>query len=206
MSRLYDHPELNEFERAYLTPILDRLAVDIIFSRKNHILEEPYIVKAGETAYTFRSGETVFVPLGNSIDSIAATFNLTPELLMKINGLTNKRPLETGMPLKVVLGHFDAKVSTERRDFVLVLGGLYAGRFPIGVGEDIQNVRGDFSVSLKRETPQGRSLTLSNGISICGVDRPQPGDSLRSSFRLSERDATELFDILSEKSVVVIEK
>ena len=206
LSKLYDHPNLNNFERAYLTPILDRLAVDVIFSRRNHILEAPYIVKVGEAAYTLRSGEMLVVPYGNSIDSIAAAFNLTPALLMKINGLTNKRPLEPGTELKVVLGQFDAKISTERREFTLILGGLYAGRFPIAVGENIQNVQGDFTVTLKGDTPQGRLLTLSNGITLRGVDRPQPGDSLRSAIRLTERDAGELYDILSERSVVAIGK
>ncbi len=206
LSRLYDHPELNVFERAYLTPILDHLAVDVIFSKQNSILEAPYIVRVGETAYTLRSGEVLTVSSGNSIDSIAATFNLTPSLLMKINGLTNKRPLEPGTELKVVLGQFDARVSAERRECTLILGGLYAGRFPVDLGEEIQNVRGDFTVTFKGDTPQGRSLTLSNGITLRGVDRPQPGDSLRSAIRFSERDAVELFDILSERSVVVIAK
>ena len=206
LSKLYDHPNLNSFERAYLTPLLDRLAVDVIFSRRNHILEASYVTRAGETSYTLRSGEVLTVPYGNSIDSIAAAFNLTPTLLMKINGLTNKRPLEPGTELKVVLGQFDAKISTERREFTLILGGLYAGRFPVAVGEDIQNVQGDFTVAFKGDTPHGRTLTLSNGIALRGVDRLQPGESLRSAIRFTERDAGELYDILSERSVVVIGK
>ena len=206
LSKLYDQSDLNVFERAYLTPILDCLAVDVVFSRRNHILEAPYIAKIGETAYTLRNGEVLVVPYGNSIDSIAATFNLTSALLMKINGLTNKRPLEPGTELKVVLGQFDAKISTERREFTLILGGLYAGRFPIAIGEDVQNVRGDFTVVMKGETPQGRTLTLSNGITLRGVDHPQPGDTLRSAIRFSERDGTELYDILSERSIVAVGK
>ena len=206
LSRLYDHSELNPFERAYLAPILDHLAIDVIFSRRNHILESPYIARIGETTYTLRSGETLTIPYGNSIDSIASAFNLTSALLMKINGLTNKRPLEPGTKLKVVLGQFDGKISMERREFTLILGGLYAGRFPIAVGEDLHSVRGDFTVTLKGDTPQGRLLTLSNGVTLRGIDRPQPGDSLRSTVRLTERDANELYDILSERSIVVIAK
>lgn len=204
LSKLYDRPELNDSERAYLAPVLDHLAVDVIFSRRNHILEPPYIAKVGETTYTLRGGETVTIPYGNSIDSIAAAFNLTPALLMKINGLTNKRPLEPGSELKVVFGQFDGKISTGRSEFTLILGGLYAGRFPITVGEDVQDIHGDFTVTLKDDTLQGRILTLSNGVTLRGVDRPQPGESLRSTVRLGERDAVELYDILGERSVVVL--
>ena len=206
LSKLYEQPELNEFERAYLTPILDHLAVGVIFSRRIHILEAPYVAKIGETAYTLRGGETLMIPYGNSIDSIATAFNLTPTLLMKINGLTNKRPLEPGTELKVIQGQFDGRISMEHREFTLILGGLYAGRFPIAVGEDIQHVHGDFTVTMKGDTPQGRVLTLSNGIALRGIDRPDPGDSLRSIVRLAERDAAELYDILAERSIVAIGK
>jgi len=182
------------------------LAVGVIFSRRIHILEAPYVAKIGETAYTLRGGETLMIPYGNSIDSIATAFNLTPTLLMKINGLTNKRPLEPGTELKVIQGQFDGRISMEHREFTLILGGLYAGRFPIAVGEDIQHVHGDFTVTMKGDTPQGRVLTLSNGIALRGIDRPDPGDSLRSIVRLAERDAAELYDILAERSIVAIGK
>lgn len=188
LSRLYDHPELNEREREQLIPILDRLALDVVFSRKNHILESAYVVRSGDT-----------------VDSIAATHKISPALLMKINGLTGARPLEPGTKLKVVLGQFDARVSAGRSEMTLILGGLYAGRFPVTIGEDIVNVRGEFVVTSKSDSYKGKTLILGNGITLCGADRPVPGESPSGSLRFATRDADELFDILTERSVIVLE-
>ncbi|MDR2757370.1 MAG: LysM peptidoglycan-binding domain-containing protein, partial [Planctomycetaceae bacterium] len=188
LSRLHEHQELNVAEKAYMTPLLDRLALNVVYSRNAHILEPPYIIK-----------------LGDSIDSIAQAFNLSPALLMKINGLTGARPLEPGTELKVIVGHFDAKISAEHRELTLILGGLYAGRFPVALGERIEHLRGEFYVSSKTDTWNEKSLTLNNGVVLYGTDRPQPGDPLATTVRFTQKDAKELFDILTERSVIVFE-
>ncbi|MDR0335746.1 MAG: LysM peptidoglycan-binding domain-containing protein [Planctomycetaceae bacterium] len=188
LSRLYEHQELNGAEKAFMMPLLDRLALNVIYSRNAHILEPAYVIR-----------------LGDSIDSIARTFDLSPALLMKINGLTGARPLEPGTELKVIVGHFDAKISAERRELTLILGGLYAGRFPVSLGERIEHLRGEFYVSSKTDTWNEKSLTLNNGVVFYGTDRPQPGDPLATTVRFTQRDAKELFDILTEHSVVVFE-
>jgi LysM repeat protein len=188
LSRLYEHQELNDAEKASMKPLLDRLALNVIYSRNAHILEPVYIVK-----------------LGDSIDSIARTFDLSPALLMKINGLTGARSLESGTELKIIVGHFDAKISTGHRELTLILGGLYAGRFPIALGERIEHLRGEFYVSSKTDTWNEKSLTLNNGVVFYGTDRPQPGDPLATTVRFTQQDAKELFDILTEGSVIVFE-
>jgi hypothetical protein len=188
LSRLYEHQELNNAEKAYMMPLLDRLALNVIYSRNAHILEPAYIIR-----------------LGDSIDSIARTFDLSPALLMKINGLTGARPLEPETELKVVVGHFDAKISAGHRELILILGGLYAGRFPIALGERIEHLRGEFYVSSKTDTWNEKSLTLNNGVVFYGTDRPQPGDPLATTVRFTQQDAKELFDILTEGSVIVFE-
>lgn len=188
LSRLYEHQELNAAEKVYMKPLLDRLALNVIYARNAHILEPPYIIR-----------------LGDSIDSIAQTFDLSPALLMKINGLTGARPLEPGTELKVIAGHFDAKISAEHRELTLILGGLYAGRFPIALGERIEHLRGEFYVSSKTDTWNEKSLMLNNGVVLYGTDRPQPGDPLATTVRFTQQDAKELFDILTEHSVIVFE-
>ncbi|MDR2441264.1 MAG: LysM peptidoglycan-binding domain-containing protein [Planctomycetaceae bacterium] len=188
LSRLYEHQELNAAEKAYMMPLLDRLALNVIYSRNAHILELPYVIR-----------------LGDSVDSIAQTFNLSPALLMKINGLTGARPLEPGTELKVVVGHFDAKISAEHRELTLILGGLYAGRFPVALGERIEHLRGEFYIISKTDTWNEKSLTLNNGVVLYGTDRPQPGDPLATTVRFTQKDAKELFDILTEHSVIVFE-
>jgi LysM repeat protein len=188
LSRLYEHQELNEAEKAYMLPLLDRLALNVIYSRNAHILEPAYIIR-----------------LGDSVDSIAQTFDLSPALLMKINGLTGARPLEPGTELKVVVGHFDAKISAGHRELTLILGGLYAGRFPVALGERIEHLRGEFYVSSKTDAWNEKSLTLNNGVVFYGTDRPQPGDPLATTVRFTQQDAKELLDILTEHSVIVFE-
>jgi LysM repeat protein len=188
LSRLYEHQELNNAEKAFMLPLLDRLALSVIYSRNAHILEPPYIIR-----------------LGDSIDSIARTFDLSPALLMKINGLTGARPLEPGTELKIIVGHFDAKISAGRRELTIILGGLYAGRFPIALGERIEHLRGEFYISSKTDTWNEKSLTLNNGVVFYGTDRPQPGDPLATTVRFTQQDAKELFDILTEGSVIVFE-
>jgi LysM repeat protein len=188
LSRLYEHQELNETEKAYMLPLLDRLALNVIYSRNAHILESAYIIR-----------------LGDSVDSIARTFDLSPALLMKINGLTGARPLEPGTELKIVVGHFDAKISAGHRELTLILGGLYAGRFPVALGERIEHLRGEFYVSSKTDAWNEKSLTLNNGVVLYGTDRPQPGDPLATTVRFTQQDAKELLDILTEHSVIVFE-
>lgn len=189
LSRLYEHPELNDAERPMLMPILDRLALDIIFSCKNHSLEAPYTVRSGD-----------------SIRSVAASYHLSEALLMKINGLTGARPLKPGTQLKVVLGQFDAKISASRGELTLILGGLYAGRFPVSIGSQVADIRGEFVVTSKSDSFKGKTLTLGNGVKLCGFDPESTERAPDDAFGFSRRDANELFDILTERSVVSLEE
>jgi LysM repeat protein len=182
LSRLYNRKELGEAERNHLVPILSRIGVDVIFSRSRHILEPAYIVKEGDT-----------------VDSVAAAFQISPELLMKINGLTGARPLRTGTPLKVVHGQFDAHISTAKGQFVLILGGLYAGQFQVAAGKDVQNIRGEFYVAEKTDSYRGKTLMLNNGVVLCS------GVQGSNKICFTDKDANELFDILTENSVIVFE-
>ena len=182
LSRLYDRKELSESERNYLVPILSRIGVDVIFSHRQHVLEPAYITKEGDTA-----------------DSVAASFQISPELLMKINGLTGARPLKPGTPLKVVHGQFDARIMLAKGQTVLILGGLYAGQFPVSVGKDIQNISGEFYVVEKSNSYRGKTLTLNNGVVLLA------GSQDGKTLCFAEKDAGELFDILTVNSVVVFE-
>jgi LysM repeat protein len=182
LSRLYNRNELTDAEQNRLAPILSRIGVDVIFSRNRHILEPAYIVKEGDTA-----------------DSVATAFQISPELLMKINGLTGARPLRPGTPLKVVHGQFDARISSAKGQFVLILGGLYAGQFSVSVGKEIQNIRGEFYVVERMNSYRGKTFTLNNGIVL------HSGQQDGKALCFTERDANELFDILTENSVLVFE-
>jgi transposase-like protein len=179
LSQLYEHRQLGETERAMMQPILDMLALQVIYARDTHILEPPYRVKPGET-----------------IESIARDFDLTPTLLRKINGLPESRALPAGTTLKVLYGQFDAQISIKRQELTLLLGGLYAGRFSFSfphAGVPMRN--GEFYVTTKTD----QSLLLNNGWILATAN------TRNATLIFADHNAREIFDILSEQSVIVLE-
>ncbi|MDR2171323.1 MAG: LysM peptidoglycan-binding domain-containing protein [Planctomycetaceae bacterium] len=184
LSKFYDQRELSDVERDYVAPVLDRVALELIYSSKYHVLEPAYRIKAGDT-----------------IESIAQQFSISPALLSKINALNSGERLATGSELKVVHGQFDAKVYTGRGELTLLLGGVYAGRFPVAIGRNVMGLRGEFIVQNKNITKTTKTLTLNNGITLNGLGRNINQDSLG----VSQENIEELFDILTENSVIVLE-
>ena len=181
LSQLYESGGLGEKERTMLYPLLDALASRVIYASDSHILEEPYRVKPGET-----------------VESIAKQFNLTPALLRKINGIGIHQSVEPGTILKVLYGQFDARISVNQKQLTLLLGGLYAGRFAFAMPQPI-----DRTVSHSNELfvlhKTGRLIVLNNGWTLgsaYGTD---------ANFQFAEQNASELFDILSEQSVIVLD-
>jgi hypothetical protein len=102
--------------------------------------------------------------------------------------------LSAGSTVKVVFGQFDAKVSLKRKELTLLLGGLYAGRFPIAA-INAAPISGDFFVTNR----SNQAVTLNNGwvLATAGVKN--------AAVQFYDRDAKEIFDILSHQSVIVLE-
>ena len=162
-----------------MLPILDSLALTVIYARDTHILEAPYRVKPGET-----------------VESIAQDFNLTPAFLRKLNDLSVPRAVAAGTMLKVVEGQFDARISVERQELTLLLGGLYAGRFSFALPHAGIPVRkGEFYVTHRTD----RTLALNNGWTLATAHVRD------ATIVFPDQDAREIFDILSELSVIVVE-
>ena len=179
LSQLYEHNQLGDPDRAMIRPLLDMLALKVIYAKDTHILEPPYRVKSGET-----------------VETIAKDFNLTPVLLQKINGLTMSHELPVGTTLKVVFGQFDARISVKRKELTLLLGGLYAGRFSFSLpNTGIQAQGSEFYVTKRTD----RSIALNNGWVLATAD------VRGATVVFADHDAQEIFDILSEQSVVVLE-
>lgn len=201
LSRLYGDPILTPDESRQLTELLDQLAGTVIYSRR-HLLEPPYVVKSGDT-----------------LESIAQGYNVPWKLLAKINGIRDPERLQPGLQLKVVRGPFEVLVSLERFELTLVLGGRYAGRFPIGIGRDAPGrLEGSYTVQRKLTPsataspadprgPQGRlSIELGENLVLHGTD------DLRNLRRadgpgvicLGPRDIEDLCDILTAKSEAAV--
>jgi LysM repeat protein len=202
LSQVYEFPDLAAEESRQLTEILDQLAGTVIYSRQ-HLLEPAYVVKAGET-----------------LPQIAERYNVPWQLLAKINGIRDPDRLPPGRSLKVVRGPFDAVISLDRFEMVLMVGGCYAGRFPIGTGRDLPQREGSFIVKRKSGAPgesgpgrgddlrgSGNSpsnyvIELSDRVAIQGTNdakRLRRSDN-PGSICLGPRDIGDVYDILSADS------
>jgi LysM repeat protein len=202
LSRLYGNPGLSGDEARELAELLDQLAGMVIYSRQ-HILEPPYTTRAGD-----------------SLRTIAQSYNIPYQLLAKINGIRDPDNLEPGRQLKVVRGPFDAVISLDRYELVLMLAGYYAGRFPIGIGRDQPRLEGNYAVRNKTTQPRydGPQGTVVGGDPRnplgkywIGLDGPlgihgtsdlknlRRNDNL-GTICLGDRDIEDVYDILSAES------
>jgi LysM repeat protein len=215
LSAWYGNPTLRPEEQQALTGLLSGLAGTVIYSPTYH-LEQPYVVQ------------------GETLEQIAAKYNVPTELLAKINGLADTRQLQPGQQLKVVRGPFSAMVNLSQREMTLVLAGRYAGRFDIGVGQERQNIEGRYEVNRKltnppyygpdrdiapgsSENPLGTHFLslvkpLDNAIAgpfgIHGTNDPASihRDDPRGYIRLAPEHVADAYDILSERSEVIIRR
>ncbi|MCR4410787.1 MAG: LysM peptidoglycan-binding domain-containing protein [Thermoguttaceae bacterium] len=208
LSPLYGNPDLTPEESRQLTELLDQLAGTVIYSRQ-HLLEAPYVVRPGDT-----------------LEQIAAAYDVPWQLLAKINGIRSPGNLAPGRQLKVLRGPFEATVCLDRYELVLSVGGRYAGRFPIGVGRDQPQLEGTYTVREKLpgrpyhgrdgefaaedpRNPLGRLwIGLDGPVGIHGTDDPENirRTTPHGNICLRDRDIEDVYDILSCGSRVTIRR
>jgi LysM repeat protein len=207
LSATYRQQQLTESERRNLQDILDPLAAKVIYSRE-HLLQ---------SAHTTRGGET--------LTQIAAQYQVPEQLLQNINGIKDPNVLLAGTSLKVVRGPFEADVDLIHGELTLYVQDMYAGRFPITVGEDPRPVPGGYAVADKQP---GREYFSADGRTIPAGDPENPygtvwldlgtkrlcihGSSSSGApagrggcISLSPRDARDVFGILSVGSHIQID-
>jgi hypothetical protein len=194
LSAWYGDPRLSAQQERELTRLLGELAGTVIYSRE-HLLEPPYVVRFGDT-----------------LESIAQSYNVPWQLLAKINGLRSPGDLQPNQQLKVIRGPFHAIVKADRCELVLMVDGRYGGRFRIGLGRDCPPsdrylVRGKTSGPERRDPtqradpaqpPAGRSIDLGDGVAIRGTNELQDLGRRggRGFIYVSNSDMEELCDIL----------
>lgn len=145
LSMFYSKPNLDPELRAQMLSRLDPLARDVIYS-KRHLLAQPHRVRGGETMM-----------------DIAREYQVPWQLLANINGVEDPVTVLPGTELKVIQGPFRAEVNLTTKQLTLFLDDLYAGRFPVEVGNDPQPAPGTFTVLDKRSdrvyyTAQGTAV------------------------------------------------
>lgn len=206
LSIFYNMPQLSGEQRSELLSRLDPLARDVIYSRR-HLLEQPHRVGQNET-----------------LMEIAARYEVPWQLLANINQINDPVTVLPGTELKVVRGPFRAEVDVTQKELTLFLGDLYAGRFPIGIGDDPTPNPGTFTVQDKQTSrtfydasgspvppgspnnPYGEVwIDLGGQLSIHGSpSTTSPSD--KGCISLAADYADDLYGILSQGSSVTIRR
>ena len=122
-------------------------------------VNDTVVFTPGRTFETDPWGGTFNVPPGGVLAKIAKRFDITPELLQRINGISDPRRLRAGQTLKIVKGPLHAVV--DKSDFTLDLyfgapggpGSSYVTTFKVGLGKDDSTPLGKWLVE------PGRKLT-----------------------------------------------
>jgi LysM repeat protein len=212
LSAWYGDPQLTPAEQVQLQQLLNNLAGTVIYSREHHFTQ-PHKVQPGER-----------------LEDIAKKYNVTAELLAKINGISETAPIVPGEDIKVVKGPFSAVIDVNKRQFTLLLDGAYAGSFQLGdlgaaVAKSSQPIQ-ELTITQKTvgpiyngpagEIPPGdpsnplgqRLLGLGNEFALHGAPKTpsQQRTMPEGGIRLSDQDLVEVFDILTVGSRVTIRR
>ena len=208
MSPYYKHIELTRDEQLDLIDMLDSLAGEVIYS-KRHLLEPPFIVSSGDT-----------------LESIANRFRMSPETLARINMMADSKLVMANTQMKVFNGPMRAEVNLTRGELTLFLQDLYAGRFPISVGHEPAPVEGTFQIADRRRdrtyygansqvlpATDGRNpyggYWMSLGKDMCIHGSPAtttPEMSNAGCISLAPLDAREVYSLLTQGSQVTIHR
>jgi LysM repeat protein len=212
LSKWHGNESLTAAETEKVESLLSQLAGTVIYSTE-HQLEPARVVKPGET-----------------LETISKEYNVTPQLLAKINGIQSTGQLQPGQQLKVVRGPFAAVIDLRRSELTLTVDDRYAGKFHVMLPPGTMLTDGQWLVDQKltgststanpsayatTPIPADRSIILRNAAAtVAGAPTlvissgPAPVGLAASppSLRVSPQDAEEISDILSVGSRVVVRK
>jgi lipoprotein-anchoring transpeptidase ErfK/SrfK len=208
LSPHYLSPEVPSDQRTPLAAWLDALAAKVIYSRE-HLLAAPHHVRKGETLF-----------------EIADQYNVPWRLLANINShaVSDPRVLVQGTELKVVPGPFRAHINIATNELTLFVSDLYAGRFPLSIG-DQPPPAGQYKVVDKMSQQKtyygldgrvipanepsnpygGWWISLGGDVSIHGSPATPETQKL-GCLSLSPQDARDVYGILSMGSDVTIQR
>lgn len=118
---------------------LAKLADRTIFSRE--IFENDPLVEA----YTVQSGETLI--------AIAKRYKVSPEIIMRINGIRDARRLRAGQRIKVPHGPFHIRIDKSDFRLDLYLQDLFVRSFTVGLGTNGGTPLGTWKVKNRLRNP-----------------------------------------------------
>ena len=201
LSSWYDNPVVTPDEQSQLVDLLGQLAGTVIYSRKSY-LGPPYVVRAGE-----------------SLETIAHDCQVPWQLLAKINGLTGPDGLIPGQDLKIIRGPFQAQLNAKGQWLALFVDGLYAGRFRVQCDGPLNKPDGSYpvvkfpayAVAPRGAPPSGKIEPTTAPYISFGGDlhlrvSTDPEPTGQGVVRISPQDMGDVYDILSERSEVMIRR
>jgi lipoprotein-anchoring transpeptidase ErfK/SrfK len=100
------------------------------------------------------------VASGEVLTKLARNFQVTPELLLQINGMTDAKKLRAGSVIKVINGPFHLVVSKQSFTLDVFLGSpgekgaLFVTSFPVGLGKDDSTPPGTWLVTDRIPNPK----------------------------------------------------
>jgi hypothetical protein len=163
LSRWYGHPVVQPEEQSALVELLGQLAGSVIYSRQHWLLP----------AYVVRSGDT--------LESIAAQYDLPWQLLAKINGIKNSSDLAAGQELKVIRGPFQGQLDLQQQWLTVFVDRMYAGRFRVETRGPINKPEGwypvvKFTANSSGAASEGpRHISLGGDVQLLCPDEAGPG-------------------------------
>lgn len=167
------------------------------------------------------------VEVGDSLTSIAKTYDVPWQYLAKLNRIKDPRSIQPRQRLKVIRGPFSAVIDLSDFELVIHAHGYYVHRFPIGIGRDGASPIGKFKVINKVENPTyfGTDGTiikaddprnpvgeywidLGNGYGIHGTINPDSiGKAMsKGCIRMHNKDVAEVFGLLGINSEVRLQR
>jgi LysM repeat protein len=206
----FNRSKMGEAQRVELMNWLDSLAGKVVYSSEHLLTGSPYVVRQGDT-----------------LESLASQWRVPQELIYNTNrkAIGQTQNLVPGTQLKQVQGPFRAEISasdanSKQGEMTIYLGDLYAGRFQLDFGEDVQIQPGEYVVQTK--TNQGRAYRNATGQTVQAGSSGNPYGNFwmdlgggvcihaknsidgRGCIRVNDSDVADVFGILGNQSRVII--
>ncbi len=93
------------------------------------------------------------VQRGDSLGKIAAQYDITPQLLGRINDIKDVNRIQIGQTLKVIQGPFHAHVNKATYTMDVLLQGTFVRAYRVGLGADNGTPEGEWRVKVKLSNP-----------------------------------------------------
>ncbi|MDB4724422.1 L,D-transpeptidase family protein [bacterium] len=208
LTQFYDDPRLTREENNNLKSWLDPLAGKVIYSVEHHIVDA-YFVKHNDT-----------------LNLLSAKLHVPPELIFNINRvqIPNQKKLVPGTELKVIQGPFNVEISISKKILTLFVADVYAGTFPVRIGNEPSPVPGKYRVLTKSRLGQDYSdknyqripaqspdnpygdffLSIGNDMSIHSSAKRSDSNDSRGCISLNAVDAEDIHNILTTESTVIV--